>query len=54
MHSAFCCTEATKDESETEDPSGLLGLDLLLKTSGELPLGISLRTEGTYVIPVLA
>lgn len=36
--------EATKDESETEDPSGLMGLDLLLKTSGELPLGTSLRT----------
>lgn len=42
--------EATKDESETEDSSGLVGLDLLLKTSGELTLGISWRAEGPYVV----
>lgn len=42
--------EATKNDSETEDPpSRLVSLDLL-KTSGELALGISLRAEHTHVL----
>lgn len=51
MHWFLLLCVATKDESETE--SGLVGLALLLKTSGELPLGISLRAEGTEAKSIL-
>lgn len=45
-----CILLFAKNDSETEDPpSRLVSLDLL-KTSGELALGISLRAEHTHVL----
>lgn len=46
MHSAFCCSVRPPKMSQKQK-TPTVGLDLLLKTSGKLALGIILRAEHT-------